>query len=208
MPNTEPAASREGNAKGRATKQVIVERAVTAFAQKGFTGASLRGIAREAGVDHATLLHHFRTKTDLLLAVLSWRDEELIPPAAPAELSPEFVVDLLMSMARRNLESPGLVQLLSTMTAEAGAEGHPARAFLQHRHAQLTGVIAVALRLLVPEERRAASGLAPEQQAALLVATWEGLEMYDSLHPGKIDVPELLGHAARQAFGLPSPTAP
>lgn len=199
-----PTRGEEGYATGRATKQAIIERAAEAFAQKGFYGASLRGIAREAGVDHSTLIHHFGNRTNLLLAVMTWHDEQLIPMEAPDELSAEFVVELVVDAARQNLESPGLVRLLSMMMAEAGAEEHPAREFLQKRHDLLTGLLALAFRMFPPPTRPGEPDQDPEARAALIIATWEGLQVYDALHPGRIDVPTLLGDTVRQSFGLPA----
>jgi AcrR family transcriptional regulator len=192
----------EGYATGRATKLAIVENAATAFARKGFYGTSLRGIAREAGIDHSTLLHHFGNKTNLLLAVIEWHDAQTMPTEFPAAITAEFVADGFAATARRNLETPGLVQLLSVLTAEAGAEGHPARETLQGRHAAVTTLIAWMIRT-----RRAAvdmphDPLSPEDRAAVIVATWDGLQMYDALHPGRLDVPALVSRAMRDAFGL------
>ncbi|MFV0406970.1 MAG: TetR/AcrR family transcriptional regulator [Propioniciclava sp.] len=201
-----PVRSEDGYATGRATKQAIVERAAEAFAQRGFHGASLRAIAREAGVDHSTLLHHFGTKTDLLLAVLAWHDEQHLTPVRPAEISADTLIEGLVSTARRNAESPGLVQLLSIMNAEAGAPGHPARAHLQQRHRVLQNLLADAIHRHRRNDIGGAAHLTPEAQAALIIATWDGLQVFDALHPGQIDLAGLLAHTLRGVFA--SPPAP
>ncbi|WP_062385613.1 TetR/AcrR family transcriptional regulator [Demequina iriomotensis] len=192
----------DGYATGRATKQSIVENAAAAFAQKGFYGTSLRSIAREAGVDHSTLLHHFGNKTALLLAVIEWHDTQGMPADLPSEITPEYVAEGFRRTAERNRETPGLIQLLTVLMAEAGAEDHPARATLQQRHAMVTTVMAWMIR-----QRRAADDalvdhLGPEDRAAVIVATWDGLQMYDALHPGQLDVPDLVGRMLREAFGV------
>ncbi|WES63080.1 helix-turn-helix domain containing protein [Microbacter sp. GSS18] len=198
-----------GYATGRATKRAIVARAAEAFAQHGFYGASLRSIAREAGIDHSTLLHHFGNKTALLLAVLHWHDEQNVPPDSPDlsavadELTPEQLIEGFVSTARRNAENPGLVQLLSILTAEAGSPDHPARAALKARHDQLTRIIGTMIRRQRDAGRAAADGLSPQERAALVVATWEGLQVYDALHPGELDVPALVEREFRAALGLP-----
>lgn len=191
-----------GYATGNATKQLIVARAAEAFAQKGFHGASLRAIAREAEVDHSTLIHHFGNKTALLLAVLEWHDEQGMPAELPDEITPQVLVDGFTAVARQNEQTPGLVALLSTLSAEAGAADHPARDALRARHTVIGGVIGSAIR-----EQRAAGiapddGLSPEQSAAVVVSTWEGLQVYSALHPGEIDVPSILEQTLRRAFGL------
>jgi AcrR family transcriptional regulator len=192
----------EGYATGRATKLSIVESAATAFAQKGFHGASLRSIAREAGVDHSTLIHHFGNKTALLLAVIEWHDAQDMPTELPAEITAEFVADGFVATARRNAETPGLVQLLSVLTAEAGAEGHPAREPLRRRHDVVTTLIAWMIRTQRATVDMPHDPLSPEDRAAVVVATWDGLQMYDALHPGQLDVPALVARALHDAFGL------
>ncbi|MFG1840059.1 TetR/AcrR family transcriptional regulator [Micromonospora sp. NPDC049175] len=44
--------------------------AFSAIAESGFEGFRLRPIAAAAGIDHSTLHHYFRTKADLIAAVL------------------------------------------------------------------------------------------------------------------------------------------
>ncbi|HEX3873001.1 MAG TPA: TetR family transcriptional regulator [Solirubrobacteraceae bacterium] len=58
----------------------ILETARREFADRGFDGARLAGIAREAGLSHPTLLYHFNSKADLYgsviqSAVLDWAVE-------------------------------------------------------------------------------------------------------------------------------------
>ncbi|WP_278236709.1 TetR/AcrR family transcriptional regulator [Isoptericola sp. AK164] len=202
MPEESTTGRAEGYATGRATKQSIVESAATAFSQTGFYGTSLRGIAREAGVDHSTLLHHFGTKTALLLAVIEWHDAQQMPSELPQDLSAEFIADGFAATAARNAETPGLVQLLSVLTAEAGAEGHPARETLQRRHDVVTALIAWTIRTQRESLGLTHDPLTPEDRAAVIVATWDGLQMYDALHPGRLDVPALVGRSLRDAFGL------
>ncbi|MDN4472902.1 TetR/AcrR family transcriptional regulator [Demequina zhanjiangensis] len=204
----------EGYAKGRVTKQAIVERAADAFAEKGFYGASLRSIAREAGIDHSTLIHHFGNKTALLLAVIEWHDTRGLPEGMQGvgealemmrSLPVQTIADSLAANARRNLDSPGLVQLLSLLTAEAGSANHPARAVLQERHDTLRDILAHTI-----ERGRAANGgtddpLTPEQRAVAVIAAQEGLETYNALHPGEIDMPTLFAQVLASAFELPAP---
>ncbi|ANJ26210.1 TetR/AcrR family transcriptional regulator [Agromyces aureus] len=195
----------EGYVNGRATKHQIVARAAEAFAQQGFHGASVRGIARAAGVDHSTLLHHFGNKTALLQAVLEWQDAQHLPDdlsMLTATATPESVADGFVETARRNRAAPGLVQLLSVMTAEAGSPDHPAREFMARRQVIPRDIMAATIRAQRLAGAVDDDGLTPEQSAAVLISTWEGLQVYDALHPGELDVPDLLGRALRRAFGL------
>lgn len=51
-------------------RQALVRAAFAAIAERGFEGFRLRPIAAAAGIDHSTLHHYFRTKADLIAAVL------------------------------------------------------------------------------------------------------------------------------------------
>lgn len=68
---TQAGAARRGRRPGSPdTRAAILAAARAAFAAKGFAGASVRGIATEAGVDAALVHHYFGTKDDLFLAAL------------------------------------------------------------------------------------------------------------------------------------------
>ena len=53
------------------TRGQIITAARQAFAAKGFAGASMRGIAAEAGVDAALIHHYFENKEQLFLATVA-----------------------------------------------------------------------------------------------------------------------------------------
>jgi AcrR family transcriptional regulator len=53
------------------TRGQIITAARHAFATKGFAGASIRGIAAEAGVDAALIHHYFDSKQQLFLATVA-----------------------------------------------------------------------------------------------------------------------------------------
>ncbi len=62
------AGRRPGNAD---TRGEIVEAAKRVFAAKGYDGASLRAVAREAGVDPALVHHYFDGKASLFVAAMA-----------------------------------------------------------------------------------------------------------------------------------------
>lgn len=66
---------------GEDTRAEIVAAARAEFAARGFDGATLRGIARAAGVDPRLVHHYFEGKEDLFIAVFEF-------PARPAEIVP------------------------------------------------------------------------------------------------------------------------
>ncbi|MGO1991357.1 MAG: TetR/AcrR family transcriptional regulator [Corynebacterium sp.] len=60
-----------GAARTRQTRQDIVDAARRQFATHGFRGASVRSIARDAGVNPSLINHHFGDKARLLVATMA-----------------------------------------------------------------------------------------------------------------------------------------
>jgi AcrR family transcriptional regulator len=67
---------KNGTKKGKRSREAIIDAAIPLFAQQGFRGASLASIAAAAGLTQPGLLHHFRSKEELLLGVLDRRDHD------------------------------------------------------------------------------------------------------------------------------------
>ncbi|MFC4052562.1 TetR/AcrR family transcriptional regulator [Actinomadura syzygii] len=53
------------------TKAALVEAALRLFAQKGYTGTSIRAIAREVGLSESVLYAHFESKQDIFEAAVA-----------------------------------------------------------------------------------------------------------------------------------------
>jgi len=83
---------------GEDTRAAIIAAARAEFAQRGYDGTSLRGVAREAGVDAKLVHHYFDGKTELFAEVLAF-------PADPSEL-----IDRLVTVPRAEL-GEGLVRV-------------------------------------------------------------------------------------------------
>jgi AcrR family transcriptional regulator len=86
LSSADPApARRSGRRPGNPdTRDAVLAAARAAFAEKGFDGATIRGIASAAGVDPALVHHYFGNKDKLFLAAIE-------APANPAELLPEVL---------------------------------------------------------------------------------------------------------------------
>ena len=74
-------AARGPYAKGLAKREEILEVALAHFAERGDHRASVREVARLAGLTQAGLLHHFSTKEELFLAILQQRDDRYDDPS-------------------------------------------------------------------------------------------------------------------------------
>lgn len=84
-------ARKRGRPKGRttgSTKAKILKAAAKEFAQAGYEAASLRSVARRAGVDPALVHHYFKDKNDLFVQTMRIpiNPGEIIAQAATAPL--------------------------------------------------------------------------------------------------------------------------
>lgn len=98
------------------TRSDILEAARAAFAAKGYTGTSVRGVAREAGVDPALVYHYFASKPALFFASVR-------PDAADVEpvLDPQQVVDAVLQGPLESLGERWVLMFL-TFWDQAGRD--------------------------------------------------------------------------------------
>ncbi|MGY1633871.1 TetR family transcriptional regulator [Geodermatophilus sp. SYSU D01186] len=92
----------------------------TAFAERGYDGASIRGIATAAAVDPALVHHYFGTKEKLFLAAVE-------APADPGELLPEVLASApgelgaaVVRMVLRVWDGPGRPAGLALIRSAVG----------------------------------------------------------------------------------------
>ncbi|WP_371782188.1 TetR/AcrR family transcriptional regulator [Streptosporangium subroseum] len=111
-PPEEPATvvkRRPGRRPGTAdTRGQILAAARETFSEKGFDKATIRGIARQAGVDPALVHHYFTSKEGMFVAAM-----EL--PINPANVIPTILAGPREEIGER------LVRFILTMTADAEA---------------------------------------------------------------------------------------
>jgi len=107
------AGRRPGNADTRAE---ILTAARSAFAELGYEGASIRGIAKRAGVDPALVHHYFADKSELFV-------ETMDLPMDPHQVQAQVIGDGLGFSGARLVE-----RFLAQW--EMGPEGHRSTAFV------------------------------------------------------------------------------
>jgi AcrR family transcriptional regulator len=118
---------RTGRRRGPSTtRATILAVAARRFADSGYDGTSLRGVAAEAGVDPAVVLHFFGSKDGLFEAAVGWPFD---PAGMLAELADASSEPIAVNLARTFFgfwddptTGPRLLALLrSAMTHEASA---------------------------------------------------------------------------------------
>lgn len=114
-----PPTLREKTAETR--RQHILKAAARAFAANGFRGATIRDVAREAGVADGTIYNAFENKAALLRGLLDPLDENSPQDAPPlTDGQSDFIGDLI---ARRWATfTPDALAILRVLLAEALAD--------------------------------------------------------------------------------------
>jgi AcrR family transcriptional regulator len=85
-------------ANGEQTRRRIVTAAMRCVAEKGYSQASIREIAREAEVTSASLYHYFPNKSELLKATVKEIEETALPRLRAAGQRGADVIDRLESV--------------------------------------------------------------------------------------------------------------
>jgi TetR/AcrR family fatty acid metabolism transcriptional regulator len=89
----------------QARRRQILNAAIEVFADKGFHRATIKDIAREAGIADGTIYNYFGNKTDLLLGILDQmnateeREEQLSAVAEAPDLRGAFAASLRQRLA-------------------------------------------------------------------------------------------------------------
>jgi AcrR family transcriptional regulator len=165
-------ATRGPYAKGVAKREEILTKALEVIARHGYRKTSTRELAAAVGLSEAGLLHYFGSKEMLFEAVLRARDE------ADAERLGDRadVVGKLIAIVRHNRDVPGLVQLYSTFSAEAGDPQHGSHDFFVERYQRLREALAEAIRAR-QSDGTISTAADPDNIATLLIALSDGLQI-------------------------------
>jgi AcrR family transcriptional regulator len=185
----------------RASKEKIIQAASEFFAQQGYRGAKMADIAKAANLTEPGLLHHFPSKTHLLMAVLAERDRvdrERFNPSLLGEKG-----DLLSSfqkLVEYNETVPGLVQLFTVLVAESVQEQHPAHVFFMRRYQnEREQDIEVVRQGQAQGEIRA--DIPAEDLTIMLYAMMDGLQVQWLFEPETIDMARIFGQFVRLLKG-------
>ncbi|MEW2399484.1 TetR/AcrR family transcriptional regulator [Streptomyces sp. NPDC046862] len=177
-------------AKGQARREEILRTALQAFADQGFRATSMREIAEAVGLSQAGLLHHFRSKDDLLAEVLRLRDEENY--AFNQRFGQEVglaALRRLVDMVELNARQAGLVQLYTVLSGESVSADHPAQPYFTARYAELRERVSGYLRV-ARDEGQIRADVDLVQAATVIIAVVDGLQVQWLLSPKSVDMAE------------------
>ena len=163
----------------------ILDAATTVFATYGYSGGSLRDIARQLDLSLTSIVHHFGSKYELLEAVLERADtttdgtENFDFDEACRQFG---VAQATLSRVRSSVERPELLRLFAILAAESSAPSHPAHAWFVDRYQRRTKAVADAF-IFDQKAGRVDPHRDPQMLARLLMATWDGVQLQWLINP-------------------------
>jgi len=183
MSGTTRAGARGPYRTGVRRREQLLDVAIDVFGEHGFAGGSLRTIAEQAGVSHATLLQHFGSKEGLLTAVLEEWDRRTVQNTL-TEISGLNYFRRLPEVMATHQDNRGLLELFTTIAAEASSPAHPAHAFIVQRYK--TNIATLARHLTEAAEAGDVSPMTSAQidvEVRLVTATLDGMGLQWLLDP-------------------------
>jgi len=183
MPESAQSRTRGPYRTGIRRREQLIGIAMDVFGEHGFAGGSLRTIAEQAGVNHATLIQHFGSKEGLLTAVLEECDRLTVENSL-AEVKGLDYFRRLPDVMGAHQDNRGLLELFTTIAAEASNPAHPGHAFITKRYTANLDTLSAHLQEAVD-----AGDVAPlpaqqiEIEVRLLTALMDGIGLQWLLNP-------------------------
>jgi AcrR family transcriptional regulator len=169
--------------KGIERRQEIVKVAVEVFGQYGFKGGTLQQVGDKVGLTPAAIIKLFGSKEKLLIAVLEhWGvvTGGIVGPEAKGYQR----LDGFKRLMAYHVEHPGLLELYTTMAAEATSVEHPAHGFMTARYHVTREDMRRLFSDAVNEGRfRRMNQEEINHEAEFLLAIMDGLEIQFLLNP-------------------------
>ena len=157
-------------------RTTILAAASALMAENGSRGTSVAAVAERAGLTDAGVLYHFKTKKDLLLAVVEQFDSEV-----ERGLEEEGTSGIELIRATREWgvgmeQVPEIQSLLIVLTAEQLHEEGPARDYLTARYRRLLRRYTKAFAAAA-EDGDLRADLDPAFEASAFIAHLDGIRL-------------------------------
>jgi AcrR family transcriptional regulator len=187
----------------------LAEAVWTVIRRDGLERASVRNVAREAGLSMGSLRHDFATQSELLCFAMQLVGDRArarvraLGPAADARLGAERLLHQLVPLDdERRAES----EVWLAFTGRALVDPRQ-RAIHQQIHDQLNGACTTAINLLV-EAGLATEGLDVALEASRLHALLDGLALHAVMRPEWVPPSRVTAVIARHLDTLTPPSRP
>lgn len=101
------------------TRQRLIDAALSLFGQVGYTRASTRAIAEQAGVNEVTLFRHFGSKKNLLMACVHSFNQIGFSEKFREHLTGDYPTDILMMARLQIQDTQARFEVLRLLLCEA-----------------------------------------------------------------------------------------
>lgn len=169
-----------------ARREGIIAAALEIFGKSGYNGSSVKQVALAVGMTEAGVLHHFGTKSNLLIEVLRVRDDESIRFVPVTDSSPLEFVSGWINLMDYNVSQPGIVDLFTKLAAESTDVDHPAHEYFKGRYAYVSKFTEDNFDAL-RDAGHMASDAGSRTLAIALIALADGLQL-QWLHDRSVDI--------------------
>ncbi|HEY1105944.1 MAG TPA: TetR/AcrR family transcriptional regulator, partial [Agromyces sp.] len=174
-----------------AKRREILRAATEVFGSKGFTNGTLADIADQVGMTHAGILHHFGSKDQLLMEVLTYRDQTDV-----ADLEEQHIpggIELFRHLVRTafaNAQRAGIVQAFVVLSGESVTDAHPAQRYFAERYRTLRGEVIEAFGVVCAERGIDPAGDVVAHAANAIIAVMDGLQVQWLHEPEAVELAE------------------
>jgi AcrR family transcriptional regulator len=187
----------------------LAEAVWTVIRRDGLQRASVRNVARQAGLSTGSLRHYFATQSELLCFAMRLVGDRAaariaaLEPAADARLAAERLLHELVPL---DDERRAEAEVWVAFTGHALVDPQQ-RAIYERIHDQLNGACTTAIRLLV-DAGLAAEGLDVALEAGRLHALLDGLALHAVMRPTKVSPSQVKAVIARHLDTLQASATP
>lgn len=178
---------------GARRREAILDAAIELWAEAGSNGAGLAAIARRAGTTHSVVLHHFGSKSNLLVEVIAERQRR--SAAAVEEAFAGGGIEALRNIPRYaelSAAEPALARLLHVLIAENLDAAAPAHRYFVARQRSVVDRLARTLG-----DAQAAGvlrgGFDPVVKASEIIAFVDGAHVQWLLDPDRVSLAQVMG---------------
>ncbi|HEX6249733.1 MAG TPA: TetR family transcriptional regulator [Nocardioidaceae bacterium] len=165
----QPRTGRGRRAGGADTRGEILAAARASFADAGYAGTSIRGVAAAAGVDPALVHHYFGSKDDLFLESLAMPTDPRVVMTRVAEGDRDSVGPRLVEAFLDVWDDPD-TRLPLLAIVKSGVAGEPGRTIVETAMRRL--VFGYLVRALGLEDGDRRLGLVMSQMAGLVMTRY------------------------------------
>lgn len=169
-----------------ARREGIIAAALEIFGKSGYNGSSVKQVALAVGMTEAGVLHHFGTKSNLLIEVLKVRDDDAIRFVPVTDSNSLAFVWGWINLMDYNVSQPGIVDLFTKLAAESTDVDHPAHEYFKERYATVRRLSEAYFEQLKNDGHMASEAPARTLTIAL-IALADGLQL-QWLHDRTVDI--------------------